>query len=402
VLKTMKKLGIIIGLILLASVIFAQTKKKVNVDKVLDIAQQHYRNMLAVNTDPNLIPRSTEPNGTLKLVKSPDWCSGFVAGMLWYLYDFSKKEEWKTHAHKWTMALANEQFNKKTHDLGFMLWCSFGNGYRLTKDTSYIAILINGANSLSSRFNPNAGVIRSWDFGKWMYPVIIDNMMNLEFLIEVSQISSNTRYRDLAIQHTNNDMKHHFRSDFSVHHVVDYDTLTGIPRGKQTWQGAHDSSAWSRGQAWALYGFTTMYRYTKNPIYLKQAEGIAQFILKHPNLPKDKVPYWDFNAPNIPNEERDASAAAVIASSLLELSKYSKKNTHWFYSKAEQILMSLSSDAYLAKPNTNNNFILMHSVGAKNPNLKFEVDSPLNYADYYFVEALMRYKNYGSLKALKP
>lgn len=223
--------------------------------------------------------------------------------------------------------------------------------------------------------------------------------MNLELLFEATQLTGDSVYFQLAVSHAENDMVHHFRKDFSSFHLVDYDTLTGMALKKQTHQGAHDTSAWARGQSWALYGFTVMYRYTKNGKYLHQAQGIADYLVKHPNMPADKIPYWDFHTPNIPNEERDASAGAIMASALLELATY-LKNEKKYFDFAEQILTSLSSPAYFAKPGTNNNFLLMHSVGAKPLGPDKEVDSPLNYADYYYLEALLRYDKILNKKKL--
>ena len=385
-----------LNLLAFGAVIFGQAG--IDVKKQFGIAQRHYANALRANRDSSLIPRSTNKDGSLFAVRCDDWCSGFFAGSLWYLYEFTNDVRWKKAAVRWTGALKGERFNTSTHDLGFMLWCSFGNGYRLTGDTGYRSVLLQGAGSLSTRFKPSAGVIRSWDFGPWMCPVIIDNMMNLEFLLGASKLAGEPGFRNIAISHADHDMRYHFRSDYSSFHLVDYDTLTGLPRHRQTVQGKSDSSAWARGQAWGLYGFTTMYRYTGDEIYLRQAEGIAKFILTHPNLPQDKVPYWDFDAPG---EERDASAAAIMASALLELSTYSKANGEWYRANAEYMLRSLSSPRYCAKPGTNNNFILMHSVGAKPPALNFEVDSPLNYADYYYLEALIRYDRLRKAKSMK-
>jgi len=213
--------------------------------------------------------------------------------------------------------------------------------------------------------------------------------LHLEYLFWATKQSKDKRFYNIAISHADNTMKNHFRSDYSSFHVVCYEPGPTVLR-KQTHQGAADSSAWARGQAWALYGYTMMYRETKDKKYLAQAEGIAKFIMNHPNLPKDKVPYWDFNAPNIPNEERDASAGALFASSLFELSTYSPKNKKAYFDFAEQVLVSLSSDAYMAKVGENNNFILMHSVGNK-PS-KSEINTPIVYADYYYLEALLRYQ----------
>ena len=217
------------------------------------------------------------------------------------------------------------RFYKGTHDLGFMLYCSYGNGFRLTQSDAYKAVLIDGAESLCTRYDSIIGCIKSWDHNKdkWQFPVIIDNMMNLEFLFEVSKITGNNKYKQIAISHANTTMKNHFRPDFSSYHVIDYDTITGAVRNKHTHQGYAHESAWARGQAWGLYGFTMCYRETNDIHYLQQAEHIANFILNHPNLPTDLIPFWDFDAPNIPNEPRDASAAAIIASALYELSTYS-------------------------------------------------------------------------------
>jgi uncharacterized protein YyaL (SSP411 family) len=182
-------------------------------------------------------------------------------------------------------------------------------------------------------------------------------------------------------------MKNHFRADCSSYHVVDYDTVTGQVRRRMTWQGYADSSAWARGQAWGLYGYTMCYRYTHDPAYLRQAEHIAAFILHHPRLPKDMVPYWDFDAPGIPDEPRDASAAAVIASGLYELSGYSAANGKAYRQAADRILVSLT-DHYRAPVGADKGFILLHSTGTKPSHT--EVDEPLSYADYYYMEALLR------------
>ncbi|MGL6179972.1 MAG: glucuronyl hydrolase, partial [Tannerellaceae bacterium] len=274
-----------------------------------------------------------------------------------------------------------------------MLYCSFGNGLRLGGYDAYKEVLLTGTESLSTRYKDNVGAIRSWDWNQkvWQYPVIIDNMMNLELMMWAAKESGNKRFAEMAKSHADKTMKNHFRNDYSCYHVVSYDTITGKPHKKQTWQGYADESAWARGQAWALYGYTMMYRETGEKRYLNHAKKVAEYIMNHPNLPEDKIPYWDFNAPQIPNEERDASAGALIASALIELSQYTKGD---FSTKcldvAETQVRALTSDAYLAEEGTNANFILKHSVGAKP--LKSEIDVPLTYADYYYVEALVRYK----------
>jgi unsaturated chondroitin disaccharide hydrolase len=209
----------------------------------------------------------------------------------------------------------------------------------------------------------------------------------------VSEQGGDQKYKDIALQHADQTIANHFRPDFSSYHVVDYDMATGKVIKKVTAQGAADESAWSRGQAWALYGYTMMYRFTKDKMYLNQAQQIAKFIINHPNLPSDKVPYWDFNAPNIPNAIRDASSASIIASALLELGQFSSKlDSAHYVDIAEQMIKSLSSDNYRSKLGENGGFLLTHSTGSL-PG-KSEVDVPLTYADYYFLEALLRYKNW--------
>ncbi len=290
--------------------------------------------------------------------------------------------------------IEQEKNNKGTHDLGFMMYCSFGNAYRLLKDPAYKEVLLTSARSLSTRFNPTVGCIKSWDHGAFTFPVIIDNMMNLELLTWASRTSGDPSFAKIANTHANTTIKNHFRDDYSSYHVVDYDPVTGAVLQKKTHQGAADSSAWSRGQVWGLYGYTMMYRETKNKVYLNQAKHIADFILNNPQLPADMIPYWDFDAPGIPNVPRDASAGAIAASALLELSRYAGgKDAARYWTAAEKMLTSLTSPAYLAKEGENNNFILMHSVGSLPHNS--EVDVPLSYADYYFVEALLRYKQWG-------
>jgi rhamnogalacturonyl hydrolase YesR len=330
------------------------------------------------------------PNGQPRDMKSDWWCSGFFGGSLWYLYEYTKADKWRDAAHTWTMAVEKEQFNTRTHDLGFMLYCPFGNGYRLTGNPLYKDIMLTGAKSLATRFDPKRGVIKSWEkFQTYNYPVIVDNMMNLEFLFWASKTSGDKSFYNISTTHADVTIKNHYRPDFSSYHVVCYNP-DGTIAAKKTHQGFADESAWSRGQAWGMYGYITMYRETKDKKYLKFATGIADFILNHPNMPADKVPYWDFNAKDIPNDVRDASAAAILSAGLLELQGYVKgKKRKTYFATAEKILESLSSPAYRAKIGENNNFLLMHSTGHKPGNS--EIDVPLVYADYYFLEALLRY-----------
>ena len=262
----------------------------------------------------------TVVNGKMKLVPSSDWTSGFFPGNLWMLYELTKDKKWEELATEYTLPLEKEQWNTSTHDLGFMMFDSFGKAYANTKNEKYKEVVIQSAKSLASRFNPKVGCIRSWDHSgdKWKFPVIIDNMMNLELLLWAAKETGEDYLKDIAVTHAKTTMKNHFRKDYSSYHVVDYDPETGEVRNKQTHQGYSDESAWARGQAWGLYGYTMMYRETGIKDFLKQAENIAGFILSQPGIKEGKVPYWDFNAPNIPDEPYDASAAAIIVSALYE------------------------------------------------------------------------------------
>jgi len=369
--------------------------QKVNVTKALIPAEKQVNILLkkseaAITIDAKFIAPRTIENDQLKLVAGRDWTSGFFSGMLWYLYDLTKNPKWLAPAQQFTQKLAPQQYNTGTHDLGFMIYCSYGNGYRLTKDTSYKSVIIQAAKSLSKRFNPVAGVLRSWDHNadKWQFPVIIDNMMNLELLFEATKLTGDSSFYKIAVSHANTTLKNHFRKDFSSYHVVDYNPETGVVKWKGTAQGLSDSSAWARGQAWALYGYTMCYRETHDKTYLKQAEGIAKFILTNPTLPADQVPYWDFNDSLIPNAPKDASAAAIIASGLYELSGYSKEGKA-YRKTADQIVNNLT-EKYTSANGANDGFILAHSTGHKPAHS--EIDVPIIYADYYYLEALARSK----------
>ncbi|MET0637421.1 MAG: glycoside hydrolase family 88 protein [Chitinophagaceae bacterium] len=356
-----------------------------------DVAKQMDLLMRKVDSinriDSSLVSPRTLEKGQLRMVASRDWTSGFYPGELWYLYEYTNQRSQIPGAKKATSRIERERFNRGTHDMGFKIYNSVGAQYRLLNDQHSKDILIQSARTLSGRFNKTAGVIRSWDHNrdKWDYPVIIDNMLNLELLFAATKISGDSSFYQIAVSHANNTMKNHFRRDNSCYHVVDYDTVTGKPIIKTTHQGFSSESAWSRGQAWAVYGFTMCYRFTGDTAYLSQAEKTAAFMLHHPDKPADGVPYWDYNAPAIPNEERDVSAAAVLASALYELAGYSKVED--YRSKADLILHSLTN-FYRSPIGWNDGFILLHSTGSK-PAVS-EVDVPLIYADYYYLEALLR------------
>ena len=318
-----------------------------------------------------------------------DWTSGFFPGELWYMYEYTKDDFWKEKARKQTELLEQEKWNGSTHDMGFKMYCSYGNGYRLTQDSGYKDILLQSAYTLIRRYNPKVGCIRSWDHNrdKWQYPVIIDNMMNLELLFWAFRTNGDSIFYQVAVDHARTTMKNHFRKDYSSYHVIDYDTLTGAVLHKNTHQGYSDASAWSRGQAWGLYGYTMCYRETGLPEFLERAKQIASYIFSNPTLPDDLIPYWDYNAPGIPDEPRDVSAATVTASALYELSMYDETNRTGYVDRADRILENLTN-RYRASVGKDCGFLLLHSTGSKTHGS--EVDVPIVYADYYYLEALLR------------
>ncbi len=384
------------ALLFLSGTIQAQNSNQPNeeliktFDKALAGAAGQYKYLKSI-TPVDVMPKTFYATKKLETSKTSWWTSGFYPGSLFYLYQATKDTALYNEAISRLRILEKEQFNKGTHDLGFMMFCSFGNANAIQHDKKYDEILMNSAKSLSTRFNPTVGCIKSWDHGTWKFPVIIDNMMNLELLFWATKYSGDSSYYKIAVTHANTTIKNHYRSDFSSFHVIDYNPDNGSVHEKKTAQGYADASAWARGQAWGLYGYTVMYRATKDKKYLVQANKIAHFIIDHPRLPSDKVPYWDYDTPDIPATYRDASAGSIAASALLELSKYADaKNSSLYFKTAEKILTALSTPTYTAKPGENGGFILKHSVGHWPANS--EVDVPLTYADYYYIEGMMRYK----------
>ena len=343
--------------------------------------------------DKSWVPRTVDAKGNIVYARNAwDWTSGFFSGSLWYLYSLTGDEKWKTLAKKYTEALKQQQYITSHHDIGFIIGCSYLNGIRMGQET-YDTIVVQAAKSLSTRFRPGPGVIQSWNTHTgwqaqrgWECPVIIDNMMNLEILFEATSLSGDSTFYNMAVSHADMTLKNHFRMDGSSYHVVDYDMRTGKVRSRCTAQGYSDESAWARGQAWGIYGYTMCYRYTHQLKYLEQAEAAYEFVCTHPNLPEDLIPYWDFDTVNIPHELRDASVAAIMAAALYELSMYSNKAE--YKETADKVMHSLSSSDYRSKIGENHNFLLMHSVGSY-PHGS-EIDVPLIYADYYFLEALKR------------
>ena len=335
-------------------------------------------------------PRSIDKDGNLVLVGPKDWCSGFFAGTLWQMYQYSHELYWRENAVSNTWLIESAKWHRGTHDLGFMIGDSFGKAYQLTEEQSYRDVMLQAARTLCTRFSPKVGCIRSWDHNadKWKFPVIIDNMMNLEMLFEAYQLTGDKSFYDIAVSHANVTMKNHFRDDYSSFHVVDYDPVTGVVRSCVTHQGYSDDSFWSRGQGWALYGYTMCYRYTHDQRYLEQAKNVAKFLFSLKNMPEDGIFYWDMKDPAIPDAPRDASSAAFVASAFYELQGYVDAELGKQYKAyADKIVNSLI-DHYQAPVGSNQGFLLLHSTGHKPGNS--EIDVPINYADYFYMEALQR------------
>ncbi len=331
--------------------------------------------------------RSTVGNGTWNAVSAQDWTSGFFSGCQWLMYERTGTPQWQMRATQQTLDLAGQELNTGDHDIGFRILTSYGNAYRLTRNPAYKSVMLTAAQSFATRYDTTVGCTRSWDFGPWQYPVIIDNMMNLELLFWGARNGGDRAWHRMARSHALRTLQEHVRVDGSTYHVVDYDPVTGGVLWKGTHQGYADGSTWARGQAWAIYGFTMTYRYTREAVFLDAAERVADFMLA--NLPADSIPYWDYDAPGIPGEPRDTSAAAIAAAGLLELGGFSTSLVDRLRYKraAVRILKTLSSPTYLAE-GTSSEGILLQGVGHKPANS--EVDVSLIYGDYYFLEALSR------------
>lgn len=409
--NTIKNIGI--GFLFLAIALTSckkqPTEKEVFLSESIDFVTKQTDLMLKNVGEPTgkNYPRTMNNEGKLVTTGMYDWTPGFFPGNLWYIYELTGDTIWKNEAEKWTNTLEPLRTFTKHHDLGFMIYCSFGNAERLVPKPEYKDIIVESAGSLSTRFSDKTNTIKSWNYRvdwdgvtEWFYPVIIDNMMNLEMLFYASKVSGDKRYYDVAVKHADETLKNHFRDDFSTYHVVNYDTIIGAVLNQATCQGFSDNSTWSRGQAWAIYGYTMMYRETKDKRYLDAAIKASDWYLKH--LPEDLIPLWDFNvgeegyvpgvksyAVEFQEKLKDVSAAAIVCSAFFELGDITKNNL--YTSKAIQMLETLSKPPYRPNLGENADFLLTESVGSI-PH-KTEINKPLVYADYYYLEALVRYKN---------
>lgn len=358
----------------------------------LDEAVRQYEGFRKENLDPLLIPRSASGD-RVRRVSPEDWTCGFVAGSFWCLFEHTRNPSWQRTAETWTRALEPQSSRTRDHDIGFIIHNSFGRAHRLLGGEDNRRALHAAAGALCSRFDQRVGAIRSWDFGSYRYPVIVDNLMNLELLLRAAKLAGDPRWAEIAMTHALTSLEHHFRPDGSTFHVVDFAPESGSVLRKQTNQGLADDSTWARGQAWAIYGCTMLWRETGDSRFEAQARRSADFFIEHPNLPADGVPLFDFDAPHLAPDapHRDASAGAIAASALLELSeRMSDDASRRYRAYALRALSALASPSYRAPLGTHGHFLLMHSVG--NYPQRDELDVAINYADYYYLEALLRCK----------
>ena len=386
--KTLIFIALIVSLSFMETC-YSQKNNSFNIKKQLDYCAEQASKTLAVIPNDGTSPRSIPTESKeWKFVDYKDWTSGFWPGELWYLYEATGDKKWQKEADKFSQFLKPLSVSKANdHDLGFQIFNSFGNGYRLTKNPEYKDIILKTADTLATLFNPKAGTIQSWPHNKYGgHNTIIDNMMNIELLFWASKKVGSKKLYDIAVKHAETTRNNHFRPDYSSYHVLIYDYETGKKIKGRTAQGYSDDSMWARGQAWAIYGFTLTYRETKDSTFLDFAHKIARVYLDRLTT-EDLIPYWDFNAPDIPNEPRDASAAAIVSSALIELSSFTKdkKLKNEYLDKAKKMIVSLSNNY---QSHDVNSAFLLHSTGHKPAGS--EIDCSINYADYYYLEALLR------------
>jgi len=375
----------------------SQFKKTIMVDSLLDHYVSKYRVFINYFDDTTLFPRCYE-KGELITTSSSEWTSGFFPGILWNLYLYSQEGEFYNAAVKWTNSLLPECENTSTHDIGFIVNSSFGAGYEISYNEYYKDVMLKAARSLASRYNSGLGCIKSLDdFENFKYPVLIDNLVNLEILFKAWKWTEDDQYYKIAYSHALTTMENHLRKNFSVYQLVDYDPIKRTPVYRGTFQGYSENSTWSRGQAWGLYGYSMIFRETKDRIFLDQAERLANFIINDPYVKINYIPFWDMDTPQIPDELKDASAAAILASALIELSTFQEtSNAEKYFRIGENIIKTLGSKDYRSGLNENSFFIVKHCVG--NYPGKLEVDVPLIYADYYLLEALLRYNTAAKIR----
>jgi len=324
------------------------------------------------------------------------WTQGFLPGQLWYLYQYTRNDIWRQRADAWTRPLERQQYNMRTHDMGFKFMPSHAEAFAQTGDPYYRRVALAAAGSMASRYNPRVDIINCCDWNtNWQLPLVTDTMADLELLFwaatqnQVSEtIQGQEGWRDMALNHALTTLRDMVRTtpDGSTYHVIDYDPFTGNIRFKTTLQGEGTETTWSRGHTWAMYGYTMAYRYTRDARMLAAALRVTDFYLSR--VSGDLVPNWDFDSAT---QLKDSSAAAIAASAMIELTTFVtddvRRQRYW--SMALRTLTSLMSSAYLAQ-NTSNRAILLHGVGNKPAGR--EIDVGLIYGDFYFLEALLRYR----------
>ena len=357
--------------------------------------------------DYNMMPRNILKGQTrwnCRKAKAQEWCSGFWAGILWMDYGCMQgagskekeagRKEIRKAAEGYTQAMTFlEKEPVFDHDLGFLVINSFLKGYEQTGNDEYKRIALVAADSLATIFNAKVGTIASWPRHIKTYGghnTIMDNMMNLELLFWAAENGGSPLLKDIAISHATTTMRNHFRPDGSCYHVAVYDTLTGDFIRGVTHQGYADHSMWARGQSWAIYGYTMVYRYTHDPIFLSFAQKVTDIYLKRlRETSDDMVPLWDMDDPRGIEAPKDASAACIVASALLELSQYLDGwRGKTYRDAAEKMLTDLSTEKYQSRDR--NVAFLMHSTGHHPAGS--EIDASIIYADYYYIEALSRLK----------
>lgn len=372
-----------------------------NLDKLLQSSVYKIKEVAKGLKDFDSFPRNIDKNEkNWNFVGVKNWCSGFYPGVLWYAYEFSGDKSIEKLAQRFTEPLKTIAYSSASnHDIGFMVYCSYGNGYRLTGNEEYKTVLLSAADTLATLYNPKVGTILSWPslMHKFNYNTIIDNMMNLELLFWASKNGGSKKLYDIAKSHATETMKHLVRKDDAVYHVGSFDEESGEFLGGYTHQGYSDESMWARGQGWGIYGFSVAYRETGEQDFLDTAIKLSNHYIKR--LPQDGIPYWDFDDPKIPSAPRDASAAAVVACGMLELSQLVKdeKLKERYFNAATSYLETLSTSKYLS--GNTNQALLLHSTGHYPKNS--EIDVPIVYADYYYMEGLIRLKRMNEAQNFK-
>ncbi|HEY0096530.1 MAG TPA: glycoside hydrolase family 88 protein [Archangium sp.] len=376
----------------------AQAFDEQKADHALQFAQEQVNRTASRPDIPtNRYPKTSTDEGNWTLVRDNDrvgWTQGFFPGLLWFMYEHSGDPAFKDKADAWTRNLEVQKTHSASHDVGFKFFPSYGQAYRLTGDPYYRDVLLTAAGSLAKRFDPTVGIINccDWNAPEWQVPLVTDTMMNLELLFWGAQNGGDPAWSDMALSHAMKTLTDMVRPDGGTFHVVDYDRAGNI-RSRKTFQGYSDSSTWARGHAWAIYGYTMAYRYTRDPRMLEAAQRVTGYYLDR--LPPDSVPYWDFDVPAA-QQVKDSSAAAAVASALLELSTFVTDPilARRYHDAALAMLDSLSSPAYLAE-GTGSPGVLLHGVAFFRTPIKPKgeaIDKSLIYGDYYFVEALLRFK----------